>query len=405
MVTKAESGIQNHRTEFVRETTTGTTPVNSSWNFFSDVIRSFEWAPDAQIEEVRSIGSADVAEFHKGPESHEITVSYDLQQWISSTGDASYDGIARDIDNLLPATHTVIDREDKSSISAGETVNGSTSLDTRIYTVGRGGFISDVTVTGDPGSDQPVIVELTYTFEKVRGYQIDQPSAVTTLEVASSTVSDTTQSVTIEDENAGTTETIALNGTTAQTTVASFSDIDSLSLDSETEGDVTLSESAGDDLAIIYGSTTYNGVEGDLGTTPLGTGSHASAVGTSYETFIGDTVERPMGTDLAYDVNSAEISVGNNLDTLPRNDSYKQRIYVGNRDVSLTATVVGESESHTAILQHLQNAENDVKWTLTGGSLTVNSALLTDVGARTIDAGSANLTLDNTFTGKGITVA
>lgn len=412
MVTNTEGGLRNHRLEFVRESSTGTPPSNPSWNLFSDTVRNFEWEPDTDIEEQRGIGDADPNTFYKGAETHDITVEYDLQQWFSSTGDAAYDGMARDADNLPTSTHTIVDREDKASISAGQTVNGSTSRDTRIYTVAKGGYIDEVTLSGDPGSQNPVSVELTYQFEKGRTYQVDQPSSSTTLAIQSTNSNDTSQTLTVEDEGASTTEDVSLNGKSLVSTSSSFSDIDALELDAETQGDVEVyvntgsssTPSKGDKLAVIYGSASYEDTVGDVGIPALGTGSHASAIGSSYEIIVGDTIERPSGTALAYDINSVELTVSNNLETSERVDDVTMRIDAGGRDTELDATIVGESESHQKILEHLQVTENNVKWTMTGGNLQVDNAALTDAGSRTIEAGDAAMTLDNTFTGKGLTI-
>lgn len=414
MPTKSEGGLRNHRIEFIRESTTGTVPTDPAWNLYSDTVRSVEWGPDTQIETVRGIGDAAPSQFFKGPETHELTVTYDLQQKSgtgdtlydgTSSNDAAYDGMVRDSDQLLNETHSFVDREDKTSISAEETINGSTSLDTRVYTVGKGGYISEVTLTGDPGSDQPIQVELTYQFEKIRSYQIDQPSSGTTLDVSSSDSNDTSQTLTIEDEGAGTTEDVSLSGTSTVSTSSSFSDIDALELDSETAGTVTVNDGT-NDLAKIDGSSSYSGIEGDLGVPALGSsGSHASAIGESFEVILGDSIEQPSGTDLAYDVNSVEFTVSNNIEQMNRTDSLKQRLFPGGQDIEVTATILGETESHNQILDHLQVSTNNVRWTISGGYVEATSASLTDPGSRTVESGQAAMTLDNTFTGQGVTIS
>lgn len=420
MVLRSEGGLRNHRTEYIRESTTGTAPSDPAWNLFSDTVRSLEWSPDAQIEEQRGLGDAAPNGFFRGPETHELTITYDLQQGVESGGspqDASADGLERDSDQLLKNTHTLVDREDKTSLDSEETVNESTSYDTRIYTVGKGGYVDEVVFTGDPGSQQPVQVELTYQFEKIRSYQIDQPSSATGLALESTDSSDTGLTVTIENEDAGKSEDVSLDGSDATTLVGStttdFADIDAIELGSEATGDIkvyindgsTSTPTKGDQLATIPGQSTYNSIEGDLGVPALGSGSHASALGSSYEIFLGDTIERPSGTSTwAYDISSYEMTVSNNLETSVRSDSMRQRISIGQQDSEVSATLMGETESHSQIIEHLQGTTNDIVWTLDNSILQLDSAVLMDAPSRTIEAGQAMLSLDCGFTGSGITV-
>ncbi len=84
-----ESGILSDRIEYVTESTVGEAPSDPSWKLFSDVIKSFDWTPDAQVEAQRGLGSADPYGYNAANESHELTVTYDLQQSISD--DAMYD--------------------------------------------------------------------------------------------------------------------------------------------------------------------------------------------------------------------------------------------------------------------------------------------------------------------------
>lgn len=255
---------------------------------------------------------------------------------------------------------------------------------------------------------------MTYQFEKIRSYQIDQPSSATELAIKSTDAGDTSQTLTVENEGSSTSEDVSLNGTTLVSTSNTYANVDVLSLDSETAGDIQVyinsgtqaSPTQGDQISVIKGSGTYNSIEGDLGVPALGTGSHASALGSSYEIFLGDTVERPSGTSTwAFDIASTEFSVNNNLETTIRSDSMRQRIHVGNQDIEVAATVMGETESHSQIIEHLEKTENDVVWTLDNSTLTAGSAALTDSPSRTIEAGQATLSLDATFTGQSLTVA
>lgn len=409
--TATEGGIRSKRYEYVQESTVGTPPSNPSWSLPSDNVTNFEWSPSAGVELRRGTGTADVVEVHNGPEEHEVTVEYDMQQFpTDGSGNPNSldgDGILRDgPQNALPNTHTFVAREEKDGLTSGQTVNGSTSKDTRTYVVMVGGYISEVEYSGDPGSDQPVTVTVTYQAEKVREYQLDQPGSSQTLDITSTSTNDTSQDVTIENEDAGTTETITLSGTSTVTTTTSFSDIDAIRLSAETEGDVQISgTSSGDQLAVIRGQNFYGHGEGDLGVPLLGTGSHASAIGSSYETILSDTVERPSGTSLAFELNSVSFTVSNNIDARERVGTPRMAMSAGNRDVEVATTIIGETESVEQAEQHLGARTQDVVWTLDGGTLQADNAPLTDFSGVAYEAGESALSLDNTFTGQGLTVS
>lgn len=413
-----EGGLRDHRTGFVRETTDANgdpvTPTDPEFEPYSDTIRTFEWSPNPGLEAQRGIGDADPNDHHRGPEEHQLTVVYDLQRWfIDSNGnphDAAYDGIARTGDNRLPNTHTVVDREEKFGVAEANTVDGSSGpKDQRTYTVGRGGTIDTAAITGDPSDQQPTAIELTYEFVKIRTYKIDQPDASTELAVTSTSADDTTQNVTIEADD-GTSETVTLDGTTNVATSATFDTIDAIDLDAETEGTVEVyvwdatNAVLEEQLAEISGKSEYEGVEGDLGVPAIGAGSAPGTVDQPYETFIGDTIEWG-GESLAMDINSVSVEVSNDTDRTPREDSFGQRIHVGNRETELEATVIGESESHDKIMASLQNDKSDIVWTFTGGTLTFPKAPLTDPGGRTVESGQATMELDNTFEPRGVVIA
>lgn len=396
-----ESGLASRRIEFVRETTIGETPADPAWELFSDEVVSTEASPEQQIGARRKVGSADVQGFEIGPEDHAYSISYHLQRWLidgsSNAQDAAADGILRAADNEINNTHSIVDREDRSS-------GGVDSGGIRTYTVVKGGYPSSVRIEGDPDAESPVPVTLEYVAEKIRSYEIHQPADATVITVVSTDAGDTSQSVTVEQED-GTSETISLNGTTDATGAVSFTDIDSVSLDAETAGDVQIKDDAGTVLMTIRGSDSYDGVEGDLGVPPLGSGSHASAVGSAFEHFLGDTVERPGGTSIGEHLVGSAVVVENNLNTFGRTGTMRRRIDAGNRDVSVEATVVGESQSHDDIVEHLIRTENDIVWTFDGGSVTVTAAVLTAPGSRAVEAGDAVIQRDNTFTGQSISIA
>lgn len=393
-----ESGIQPDRLEFVRETSRGVTPSNPSWILYSDTARTFDDSIDPQIEAQENLGDPDYAGSFAGTEQSEMTVVYDLQQWLidgsGNAQDASYDGASRNSDNRLANSHSVVRRMDLAGIAAGNTINGSTSYDTRLYFVGKGGLIDQCTFTANIDSGQPIQPELAYMFEKSRRYQIDQPDSSTLLAVESTDSGDTTQTLTIEDEGASTTEDVSLNGTTLVGTSSTFGDIDALSLDAETVGDVnvyintgtTASPTAGDQLAVLYGQLSYDQGEGDLGVPALGTGSHASALGSSYELPLdGDAFELPSGTTIADEITSVEMAFSNNVSGRATDDGPRPTLSEAGRDAEVSVTVFGETETYQHTVDMLRNVDNDFVWTASdpsgdSGSITLGNTDVTSVG-------------------------
>lgn len=424
-MTEEEGGIRPQRVEFVRESTIGEMEADPAWNVYSDNMQTLDWSPTPGTEPRRGLGDIDISEVFTGPEAHEVTVSYDLQQALLSGGsplDAAADAIERNSDNSLANTHQMVAREDINQIPASEAW-GSTIRDTRLYLVMLGGFIGTATLTGDPGSDQPVVVELSYTAEKVREYQIDQPTSSEEpvgITFESSDAGDTSQTVTIQGtdtSDANQEEDVSLNGTTVVATSNDYKTIDAVQLDASTAGDVTVSindgtstsPTAGETLTVLRGSDYFGWAgdagEGNLGIPALGSGSRASALASSYEQILDDTLERPSGTDVAFELNSLEFTCENNLDTRERIGTPRMGISAGGRDVTISATVLGPTESMQSAEQALASRENNLIWTLTNSTIQLDDAVLTDFGGISKEVGQAAMSLDNTFTGQGVTVA
>lgn len=405
-----EGGIRDKRYGWLAEQDAFQLPGTRSWSPPSDNVTNFEWSPSPGVSLRRGNGTADVVEVHNGPEEHEVTVEYDMQQFpVDGSGNAqSLDGygiLRVSPNNSLPSTVAFMRREEKSDLSPNQTINGATSKSSRIFVVMKGGKIDEVEYSGDPGSEQPITVSVTITAEKVREYQIDQPDSGQTLDIASSDANDT-MDLTLEDEGGNTTETISLNGTTTVTTTGSFSDIDAAELSADPQGDITISgSSSGDTLAVIRGADFYGHGEGDLGVPALEGGSQPSALGTSYETILGDQLERPSGTGVAMELNSVAFTVSNNVGTRERVSTPRMASSADDRNVEVTATIVGESESVKSAEEALAAVEQNVRWTLDGGYLQADNAPLTDFGGVTDESGESAMSLDNTFTGQGLTVS
>jgi len=395
-----ESGIRALRLEFIRETTRGVADADPDWLLYSDAVQSFSATPTASINPRGNIGTPDVVNFNAGTESHEFSVTYDLQQWFSATDDAAFDGMSRLADGSLPASHSVVGRAAAGDLG----VDGAGS---RIYYVATGALINSVSLAGEPESGEPIIVTLDYMCEKLRSYLIDQPTATGVVSIVSTSTSDTTQSVTVEDDGAAASESIGpLTGTTPVVGSTSFLTIDAAFLDAECVGDVTLSI-AGSDLMTIYGQDSFGGREGDLGVPLLGSGSHGAAIAGAYENILGDTIERPVATALGIDaeISSVSLSVENNIEANSTIHSIGQVLSEGTRAINLNATLFGPSASYDAMVDHLQAQENNIVWTLTGGTLTLVGAAMVTMGQVTRDTGLAVMTIDNTFQGKSLTIS
>lgn len=393
-----EAGIKDARIHFVRETVTGVIQADPAWLRYSDTVRRSAESPNANVYMQKGVGAFDVQDFLIGPEDHGLEVAYELQNWLTATNDAAADGLLRAADGTFLNTHGYQSRQDL--LSGGILASGR-----RIYTIGEGGRIGRVTLSGDPNTGEPLVVTLTYVYEKLRSYVLDQPASTGVVTVVSNNAGDTTQSVTIEDEDAGTSETIALNGTTPVPGATSFADLDSMSLDIECIGDVTITHTA-QVVGTILGKTSNGGYEGDFGIPPLGSGSFEPALASAYEQIVGSTIQRG-GTDLEENatISTFEIQVENNLEISPRIDSRKRRIIEGSRDVTAQVSIFSEKGSHDSFTEHITVNEADLVWTLLQGSVTLTGSALTTLGGRTYEAGQAIMRRDNTFTGKSITIA
>jgi len=415
-----EAGARRNRLGFIREAEYGVTPADPDYLKYSDSFTDWTWTSGATNEAIPTAGDVNPVGFEKGPEDHDMEVTYPLLKWFvdgsSNPLDAAYDGLVRDADNLLPNSHTVVDRVDRDAISADATVAGNTARPSRLYVVGRGGLIDEADITGDPSSTPPTMIDLSYKFQKVRPFQIDQPTSSegsTLITASSSDAADTSQTLTIEDEGANTSVSLTLNGTTLVTDATSFDNIDAVELSEECVGDVTVyinsgdqsTPTQGDELCVIRGSDSYDGVEGDLGVPALGAGSRedTSSLTGGYEKFIGDVIQRGANP-YPHEIPSASITVSNNVDSEVRSSGYGQAYFPGDREVQFEATVYGEAVTYDLLDYHLRNEQLDHSWEMTGGTLTVVNASLTDPADDEVSEGNAVATRDNTFTGTDLTI-
>ena len=398
-MTVLEAGIRNQRLDSMLEDD-GTLPAGGTFSPFSDVVTKFDWTPDAGLTARRGIGSIDALEHDTGLETHSIALTFLLQGTIDA-GKPLYEAFIRNTDGIL-AERTIVEREKHFT-------GGADSAGVRTYVVAEGCKTASASIPGDPGAAGPIEVSVVYTPEKVRQYQISQPAAGASMVVTASTISaaDGTIGVTLEDD-AGVQETASLSASVlSATTTAVFASIDAIELTGDITGTLEVVEASGNaaTLAVIYGKADYANSEGDLGVPVIPTGgTRVATLGEAYEKFLGDTIAYGSG-DLAFDINSVELTVDNAVTVLPRHNTRKQRVIEGNRTVQLKATVLGETEYQTQITRHLQSKSADIVWTLDSSTITLEGATMTKIGDKSIVAGQAYMSLNNTFEGTVVSVA
>jgi len=396
----AESGQLPGRYEWVEEPSPGAVPTDIEWNRFSDVIRTFEMDPGATLARQDSIATADAVDHNRGPEEPSATVGYDLQRFpVDGAGDpvdASAYGILRDQYNDLLGTLLAVGRREYGG--------GNDGAGVREFLVVRGAGVDSVSPTLDPSGEQPILMELSLTARKARSYLIHQPSAATTLELVSTNDGDTME-VTIETEDAGTTDTISLDGTTAVTTTTPYSDIDAVWLADNPTGNVTVSDGSGTTFLELTGGLEYSDddqpVDGDRGIPPLGAGSHAGEIGSSFEHFVGDRFERPAGEAVRARINSASWTIENNINTQALHNTRAPALDAGNRGVTVDADAAGPYISHKSMMESLQKVQQHIEHELSGGTLQFKNAVPTDAAARTVEAEQAVASISETFSCSG----
>lgn len=393
-----ESGTRPSRIEFVREDTRGVTPADPDWSTYSDhVVNFWDWEPEANKATEQPAGSMDPDITPPGPESHEATISYWLQNWlVDSNGDpldAAADAMLLSQDNDFLNTHSAVSRMEVFS-------NGADGAGYRIYHVGKGGAPTEVTLPFETEDGTPVVPELSYQFEKMRVYRIDQPSASTTLDVTNNGT--TSVDVTLESEGAATSETVTVAGGTTSTTTASFGDIDAVELDTDTDGTVVVSDGAGTNFLTIHGSDEYTH-GGDLGVPALGAGSHAAEIGTDYVSFNDSDYGYATG-DIAAEIISGELNVSLETDDNGVMGTSRRNIHPSGRRATWSATVAGASESVDQVTAYLTQMVNDVEWAATEGTITGPNAEHMSAGSSDFETGTGKNERELELLSQGINI-
>lgn len=406
-----ESGLRADRIWTMREPVTGVIPDDPDWQHHSDNYIETSWSPDAGVERQDGLGTADPRGFFAGNEEHEVTVVYDLQRPLLEGEDFAADAFLRDADNSILNTHALVMRDTRVEGSPDDPAG---TAGARMYTVGKGGH-PEGNIEGDPSEGTPIPAELTYLFEKVRSYVIYQPDGPSAISVTSDREEDIGLDVTIESEGATNAETVTLTENTdvdgnfesaSGTTQTDFGDIDAVEAQSEPMGNLDVALSGGATIMRIFGAYEYSDdeqpLEGDLGVPALGAGSAADGVGGSYENFHGDSVQRPVDEDFVFDLNNLTLTVENNYESTPRNDSTRHRITAGNRTTTWEADVIGEHESHDLIMQTLRTVGIDLRWTLSNSVLVGPGATVTESPDRSRESEQAAAEMGVTLESEGV---
>ena len=408
-----ESGLRPHRLWFAREDSKGVAPADPDWNYYSDVVNGFDPDIDPGVDPQMVLGSPDPQEFFAGTMAPTLTVAYDLQQKSSSgntfldgssnPNDAATDGFQRNSDNEIQNTHTIVRRMTQSGINAANTVNGSTSKDTRQYMMFFGAH-PDPTLVHDPSEATPVGIENDYTCEKAEIHQIDQPGSSTPIDVVSSNPNDS-GNVTIEDEGANTSETVAITANGTSTTTAWFDSVNVVELDSEQPGDITIAENgSGDNLMVITGQNSYDHGEGDKGIPAINSGSTPSSIDESWETPQGTTIDRPGGTALSDEVMTADIVVSNNFTDDSRTEGPRPLVVAEGREATVDVTITGETEYKDKISDALETSLDNFVYELEGGGITLDDAAVLEA-THSEDTEQGYFEVDVSLRGQGVTLS
>ena len=406
MTRNYEGGLRPSRIEMVEEQTEGVTPTNPEFKLVSDRITDFEPEFGPESVDKAGLGQHD-NEYAPGLEENELTIAYDMQRWFYNADGSPDDMLAygafRSATGHRPGSFTLV--ETAKTYEDGEgtrnrpesTVHFDYMNDgaaqprhTHLYTVARGATVDEATLEGDP-EEVYWAVENTVMVQNGRPYQIDQPDGSTYLAVQSvengdmtvSNPEDTELRVRIESNDAQKTEEVVLDPDDASALVGTTSEFESIeSIEvrdsngnvADHMGDVLVYEATGTDsdgdgtvdtyeegqlLSVLYGYSFYDNTHGDYGVPALGeSGSHGSEIGqtvtgTDYFAVGNSLLERPYGRafEAAGAVTNIEVSVENDSDPMPSNQSREQRYLPGMRTTEVSIEADGETISHRGMKQ------------------------------------------------------
>lgn len=391
-----EHGNRAQNYWFIREAQNGERIVDPDWQVFSNNASEFTWSPDPNTTRQDGLGIPHAVNHFNGTEGHELTFNYDLQRPLIDTAgnrdDPSVDALLRNDWGELANTHAVFSYEERPPAPD----DPADTAGARTYTIAKGGH-PDVSTEPEIEEGQPMPMEMTYTFEKVRSYAFYQPAADTELGIASTSADDTTQDITLENEAGDVTETVTLNGTTTVWTTATFGDLFTAHLSAETDGDVSIyynagtstSPAEGTELTItpIHGALHYSNdeqpKEGDLGVPAIGAGSAGAPLATDvYEHFESARVEWGTTGFLEPDLISFSLETGNDWSQEARQGSVRYRVTEGNAETQATVESIGPDASHEHLGRTIGNENHPLEIELSRSLIRLNRASIVDSAER-----------------------
>ena len=408
-MTNVENALDDARIEYVEETTETEPPTDPSWSVLSDYLTELIITPSGNREGQMVVGSADYFDHFRGPEEPEFTTNYFKQQdFIGSGGSENYPA-------AYPLTYepgvTEVPSytfEYRREVNSG----GNDGAGFREYAVAFGAKPIGVSDPGDPSEAQPIVEELSWAARRFRTYVIHQPSSSTTVDVTNDGTSSV--DVTIENEGAGTSETITVAGGSTQTSVESFSDIDAIWVETgEHDGDIQVTDGSGTTLLDtgrggtgLAGTNTDN-VDSELGVPPLGSGSHGSAIGTSPEDyqFLGTDTLTWDGSQISDRVHTLDFSVELDVSREPIAGERGSTVDIGSRStLEVSADLGGEYETVDLLQDHYHNFAADFLYSFPDNDLTISNATPTDIPDFTRSAGETNYLPSVTLEGEGVSL-
>lgn len=408
-----ESSTVPVRAEWVAESAFGEPPDNPEWNRYSDYLKlGPDWGGDPQTEGDRAQGSSDFYDHYRGQENHPLAFSYIMQRFpVDASGNVvgpEAIPILNDGASYYPS-HTVVYRQEVTD-------GGNFGAGFRSYVVNLGARVGSVTFPGDASNNLPIELDVSYEASYGRTHLIHQPDSATTLDIVSTSDEDTFD-VVIESEGAGTTDTVTLTGTTTVTTTESFGDIDAIWCESEPVGDISVTDGSGTDIL----EDPFVGTDGDgrggyeRGVPPLGSGSHASAIGTDPRNY------HFLGTDQMWGGSNPAISAGNaggvetadltvelDMSPEPRTGSPFPAVVPNTRTVTVELTNRGKFESYAVMKRKLDGYAADFVYEFPGdgsggtpATITAKNAQVTDSDNYQRDASEGTISMGLTLEAHG----
>lgn len=388
-----ESGLQPERVEWVEEDVPGQFPTDPEWNRFSPELTEFSYSTDANKEPRDVLGQIDPVEHDRSTEAASISLSYRQARFPVDSSGTVLDPVAYPIiiepEEKYPS-HTVVARR---TVEDG----GADGAGFKEFAVVSGARPVSASFDGDPSASEPIPQELEYEAERARTHIISQPSSSSSL-VVRSTDSGDTNDVIIESEDAATTETVTLPGSSPNTvaTTTTFDDIDAIEVQGDHAGDIQLGIGGGSGsiqtplLAQPLTGTATDGVDSIKGVPALGGGSHPPDVTAVGPLFLGSDATW-TGSDLSDRVHTLSIDVERDVSREPRQTTRREAIDIGPRTVSADADLAGPFSSAERIAEHHRDKTGDLILEFDQGeTITLKNAELVDAPDFTRSAGDTN---------------